>query len=116
MRAEATLSDGSVVSGSIKHVAMMVGIDRDMRAEERVWVEDLRSQGVKAAHPDDGWVDRKDNKVHFCYPQFSNNPQVGDVVALGRPGRHRLVRLTGSEELRIAPWEGPFWWHFEAVR
>jgi len=58
------------------------------------WIALLRSQGVKAAHPDDGWIDRENNRLHFAYPQFNDGVSVGSLVALGRPGKYRLVKLT----------------------
>lgn len=59
----------------------------------------LRRNGVKAAHPDDGWVNRERNGVRFCYPQFNDGAGVGDTVALGWPDRHRLVTIIEVEPL-----------------
>ena len=47
------------------------------------WCDELKGQGVKAAHPDDGWVDREKNSVYFAYPHFDLGVQVGDLIALG---------------------------------
>lgn len=66
--------------------------------EERDWIARLRAEGVKAAHPDDGWVDREANSVHFAYPQFDDGVEVGGLIALGWPDRHRLVRVTGRTD------------------
>lgn len=64
--------------------------------DEQRWIADLRASGVKAAHPDDGWVNREKNSVAFTYPQFDDGPVVGDVIALGRHcGPCRLVEVTG---------------------
>ncbi|QOV08415.1 hypothetical protein Kirov_216 [Bacillus phage Kirov] len=61
---------------------------------ERQWIADLESQGVKASHPDDGWVDRQKNIVFLCYPQFNNYPEIGDTIALGSAySGHRLVKV-----------------------
>lgn len=61
---------------------------------EKEWIEMLRRNGIKAAHPDDGWVDRSENSIHFSYPQFNDNPQVGDLIMLGWPNDpKRIVRV-----------------------
>jgi hypothetical protein len=65
---------------------------------ERRWCDELREAGIKAAHPDDGWVDREANTVRLEYPQFVGPLAVGDVIALGQPEGYRLVRLTGTVE------------------
>jgi len=60
------------------------------------WIRALRQQGIRAAHPDDGWVNRADNEVHLCYPHFDDGLGVGDLLALGWESRgHRVVRVTG---------------------
>ena len=81
---------------------MIAKVAQEMETEEEQWIAALRAQGVKAAHPDDGWVNRKENFVCFCYPQFNDGPKVGDLIALGWPGgppkykrnQWRLVRVT----------------------
>lgn len=60
---------------------------------ESRWVAGLRSMGIKAAHPDDGWVDREKNSVNFCYPQFNDGVKEGDQIALGWPERWRVVTV-----------------------
>lgn len=83
--------------------------------EQDEWVAALRARGIKAAHPDDGWVKKDENKLFFCYPQFNDLAGVGDLVALGYPwlkkSGSRIVRLTRREDDRIL---GP-WWHFEEI-
>jgi hypothetical protein len=64
------------------------------KKSESAWIAGLRAAGVKAAHPDDGWVDRDANTVTFAYPQFNDGAQAGDLVALGYHfGKTRIVRL-----------------------
>jgi hypothetical protein len=84
---------------------------------ELAWIEDLRGQGIKAAHPDDGWVDRQRNTIHLAYPQFNDGLAVGELLALGWPGdAMRVVRIVGSSENRFAvDYDGPWYWHFEEV-
>ena len=67
---------------------------REYHEREREWVREMQEAGVKAAHPDDGWVDRARNTVHFCYPQFDFGPTVGDRIVLGGHDKHRIVRVT----------------------
>lgn len=69
--------------GAPEFVDAWVKIVRQGRDEERAWVHDLIEQGYKAAHPNDGWVNRKDNILTFCYPQFDHDAGVGDRVMLG---------------------------------
>ncbi len=56
------------------------------------------NNGVKASHPDDGWVDRKENYVQFCYPQFIESIEVGDEVALGDFDKYRVVKIVSVEK------------------
>lgn len=109
----AVMRDGPVVSGWPEHVARAVAIDRQMADDERRWLAGLREQGVKAAHPDDGWVNREANKVHLCYPQFNDGLVVGELLALGWPDRHRIVRVIGTSNNRFGIEPGPWWFHFE---
>lgn len=57
------------------------------------WIKMLRSNGIIAAHPDDGWVE--ENRVCLCYPQFNDGIAIGKIMALGQPGKYRLVKITG---------------------
>lgn len=116
--------DGSTVRGDREHVARVVAIEENMRRQERNSVAELRAQGVKAAHPDDGWVNRERNTVRLEYPTFNDRPQVGDLIALGWPWRgYRLVRVTAldhSVSPKFAPMYGmspgePWRYSFEEV-
>lgn len=105
--------------GTPEAVSLWHRVCDDMDREEREWIESLRAQGVKAAHPDDGWVDRERNAVTFTYPQFNDGAGVGDLIALGWPQhmhkqpQHRIVRLTGSYERGV--FMSQRYWAFEAV-
>lgn len=91
-------SHGEEITGPASVVSAYRRIERDQQAQERAWVAELRELGVKAAHPDDAWVDRHRDRVRFCYPQFDDGPEAGDLIALGVPWRqHRLVRVTSVE-------------------
>lgn len=108
------LLSGFVESGTEPAAVVVESAYRAQREQDE-WVAKLRARGVKAAHPDDGWVNKKENKLCFCYPQFNDGAGVGDLVALGYPWMHksgsRIVRLTAREEDRVV---GP-WWYFEEV-
>lgn len=87
-------ADGLAWSNDQRLVATWNQVGRDMAMELAMAIADLRAQGVKAAHPDDGWVDRRRNEVRFVYPAFNDGVQVGDVIALGWPwSGYRLVRV-----------------------
>lgn len=68
------------------------------KTEEKKWVAALKKAGVKAAHPDDGWVNRATNVVTFVYPQFYTHLAPGDIIALGRPDKYRLVKIIEQAE------------------
>lgn len=81
-------------------------ICREGQAKQEAWIASLREQGVRAAHPDDGWVNRGKSEVQFVYPQFMDGVNCGSIVAIGWPDRHRLVELTG---MRTSPFGSQFW-------
>lgn len=105
------------VSGRPDFVALFADIATRHEQEQAEWVAALRAAGIKAAHPDDGWVNRRDHFVQFVYPQFNDGAKAGDLVALGWPRwgsekvRHRIVRLV---EFHPATF-GNGSWKFEAV-
>jgi hypothetical protein len=84
----------------------MQDIANDMERQQTEWIAGLRAAGIKAAHPDDGWVDRENNIVTLCYPQFNDGIEPGDLIALGWPkwhgkDRHRIVRILGRAPQRL---------------
>lgn len=84
------------VSGDPEFVALWHKIGSEMEHQEIDWVSQLRAEGIKAAHPDDGWVDRTNNEFQFQYPQFNDGVKEGSLVALGWPSYKtcRIVRVT----------------------
>lgn len=73
---------------------------REQAAAKIEWVKLLRENGVKAAHPDDGWVNREKYWVILCYPQFDDGVRVGDEICLGWPDRewNPIVTVTRIEK------------------
>lgn len=66
------------------------------------WIEKLRASSVKAARPDDGWVDRQKNEVTMCYPDFDDGLEVGDWLALGsHGGKTRIVEIVEDTSVRL---------------
>jgi len=73
-------------------------IQTEHKLSEVQWIKSLRKAGVKAAHPDDGWVDRTTNIVTFAYPQFDDGVSPGDYIALGYSfWAWRIVRVVSVE-------------------
>jgi len=69
------------------------------------WIKRLRSQGVKAAHPNDGWINRELKRIDFVYPDFYDGVVIGDRVALGTPSEYcivEVVNITKCGQIRNA--------------
>ena len=78
----------------------MIEVDREMKSDAELCREWLIAQGVKLAHPDDGWVNRADHSLYPCYPLFNMRPAIGDKIALGspyRPASYRFAFVTKIE-------------------
>lgn len=86
---------GLVATSSPEFANAWAAICRQGQVEQDEWIAALRADGVKAAHPDDGWVDRERNEVRLVYPQYNDGVSADDIIALGCPDRHRLVRVVG---------------------
>ena len=87
-----------VVSGNYQDSILWNEICNSYDSEQAEWVETLRAEGFKAAHPNDGWIDRENNTLRFMFAQFNDGAGVGDLVMIGRHGRNgsrRPVRITG---------------------
>ena len=83
----------SLVSGKHEFVDRFIRGCLKRQIEEDKWIEDLRNRGIKAAHPDDGHVDRKNNTINFAYPDFNDGLEQGCLVALGSPRKYRIIKL-----------------------
>lgn len=103
------------VSGEVKFVALWQQLCDEQDTDRRKWVESLRTAGFKAAHPNDGWVNRQNDEVYFAYPQFNDGAGEGDAVMLGWASDKkswRPVRLIGK---RVTTIGGMVWWRFEDI-
>ena len=69
---------------------------RKRREIENKRISYFRSINIKAAHPDDGWVDRENNTVILEYPIFQNEISVGDKIVLyeNLSYKYRIVEVT----------------------
>lgn len=88
-------------NGSLSGDCLVANWQRICRKGERdkqEWITGLRARGVKASHPDDGWVDRMNNEIHLMYPDFDDGIAIGDLLALGMPDKFRVVTVTGCRE------------------
>ena len=83
-----------LVSGQPEFVALWNRICDKSQLEQDEWIAHLRSAGVKASHPNDGWVDRDNFTLNLVYPDFDDGVDVGDLVALGRPNDYYIVKIT----------------------
>lgn len=63
------------------------------KKENKEWINKLMYLGIKAAHPDDGWVDRNKNEILFCYPYFKRNIMLDDKIVLGSWEKYRVVQI-----------------------
>ena len=66
---------------------------RDIEEKTRELISELREKGVKALHPNDGWIDRENKIAQFCYPRFNDGVNIGDKIALGDYRSHTIVEV-----------------------
>jgi hypothetical protein len=90
-----------LMSGSPDAMAIWAEICHEADRKEDKWIEALRADGVKAAHPDDGWVDREADSVYFAYARFNDGASVGDRIALGCADRWRIVTVTEIKDVGL---------------
>lgn len=76
-------------------------VDREQKEAYAQWITKLRGDGISAAHPDDGWVNRKENEVFLCYPDFNDGVAIGSKIALGNPRGYRVVGVIGLRETNL---------------
>src|ERR1035437_236933 len=105
-RSTFTHKSGFETTGDADAVARFAEICREADELEAMWVLFLKHYLVSAAHPDDGWVDRMRDRVHFAYPYFKDSRLgLSDTVVLGAPDKFRVVRVTDiSDSLLDLTW------------
>ena len=84
-------------SVGLQFLCSYIKTDGERCNKEKEWEIKLIRSGVKAAHPDDGWNKRKENKIILCYPQFNLGVQVGDIIAIGSYDDYYFVEVTKIE-------------------
>lgn len=131
------LASGATVRADEEHMGLVMDIERKMADEQMSWIEALEAMGVKAAHPDDGWVHRylkpgeepsglthytrneEFESIHWSYPYFREDLEPGDMIALGWPyhaEKTRIVLFTYTTPYqKNFPERGPWSWHFVNV-
>lgn len=102
-----TSKDGLCKSADISFVETWNKVVDKQNVDRAEWIAYLRKNGVKASHPDDGWVNRNINQVTFSYPQFDDGVSVGDYIALGWEWKWRLVKVIALPE-RPQVWIGRY--------
>lgn len=99
------------LSGRPDIVNTWVGVVNDYQDKETEWIDKVKLQGYKAAHPNDGWVDRENNKIHLAYPYFNDGIKVGDKMMLGsHTGNERPIEITEITEICLV------YYHFKDLR
>ena len=69
-------------------------ICRDAKENESIWIQKLRSLGIKGAHQDGGWHNREKNYFELSYPYFNDGVKTGDMFALGEPESFVVVTVS----------------------
>lgn len=72
----------------------------------------LKSIGIKAFHPNDGWVDDESNSMMLHNPYFYYNLEIGDKVALGDYcGPYRIVEI-----IEFYKFGDCYWFKFKEIK
>lgn len=103
----------TLISGNPSVVKSWINSCEESKNKQQNWINKLRKNGIKAAHPDDGWVDRINNKIHFCYPHFNDGAKVGDLIVLGwhfNEKKQRVVKIIREENQLLQ------YFYFEEVK
>lgn len=114
MTAHTSLDLIPLCSGRPDFMSTWANICREGHRREQAYNTALRDRGIKAAHPNDGWVDLKNQKLTFTYPHFNDGATSGDLVALGYEfdATTLIVRLTTST---CGVLSGIQWWSYTPV-
>lgn len=109
---------GHISGAGVEISKLFKKFQQEYKDDNKKWVQDLRDQGFKAAHPDDGYVDREKNNVYFAYPHFDDGVNIGDKIVLGwHNEKSRVVKIIDIEkmEILIVPDKPTIYYYFEEV-
>lgn len=87
-------NDGLAQSNDIRFVNLWNNIVQEQNRNNSEWINHLRENGVKAAHPNHGWINREEKHFHSCYPYFNDGIEVGCFVAIGSYDKYKIVQIT----------------------
>lgn len=107
-------SGGTLQTNNYAFIEHMQNYEISARKKLSKWIDELREKGYKAAHPNDGWVDREKKEIHFLYPQFNDGVKIGSKVMLGWDDNSHLrpIEIIGKRESLL----GMIWWKFEDLK
>lgn len=87
-----TSKDGLMSSSDPDMVDLWDRLEVEQKDRQASWNDALKKMGVKLAHPDDGWVHNRGTEFEYLsvswYPAFNDNPEVGDLIAIGKPSEN----------------------------
>ena len=87
-------ADGVRHESNLENIQKILGIYNTQSKKDEELIKRLRSEGVKAAHPDDGWHEREKHYIQLSYPLFNDGVDVGDRIALTRPTKtYKIIRI-----------------------
>lgn len=89
-----TSNDGLAHSNNLEIIKAWNDFEVEYQNKIKECCDYLKSKGIKAFHPDDGWVNREENYVEFSYPHFLLDIKVGDKIALGGYDKYRICEVT----------------------
>lgn len=89
-------------------------LNKERELDLESWKLVLRWAGFKAAHPNDGWVDREKKEIFLAYPHYNDGAEVGDPVMLGQPWRREDWRPIRLIEKRVTLFNMTMW-RFEDI-
>ena len=96
--------DGLASSNDPSFINLWNDLGRRQRAEREMWARDMVILGAKAVMADDGWVKRDRNELSIPdYADVRATLVHFDIVALGGPGKWRLVRIDGYRDNPFLP-------------
>lgn len=74
---------GISISGTNDDMDIFTAILQKSYSDEAAYISILREQGFKAAHPNDGWANKKPNIIYLRYPIFNDGLNIGDKLMIG---------------------------------